>query len=156
MKVNSQPRVIADNSVHEAFREHAKAINWLNDNSGGGSLPSQTGNAGKYLTTDGATASWDTPTAAPAGASGTTSVNFGSKSTDTTATVTGQTSILSGSLVDVRLYPSATASNTADNHWVEDLEVYAGNVVAGTGFTVYAKCRTGFAHGSYNISWKWE
>lgn len=90
------------------------------------------------------------------GAQGTTTINFGGKATDTSATVTGQTGILSGSLVEAWVFPSATASNTADNHWVDDIEVVAGNVQAGTGFTIYAKCRTGFAHGAFSIAWVWN
>jgi hypothetical protein len=36
---------------------------------------------------------------------------------------------------------------------VEDLHVVAGNVSAGVGFTIYAKCNTGFAHGIYNVAY---
>jgi hypothetical protein len=51
--------------------------------------------------------------------------------------VTGQAGILAGSLVEAWLFPAATADHTADEHWVETIEVMAGNVVAGTGFTIY-------------------
>lgn len=40
-------------------------------------LPSQTGNSGKFVTTDGTNASWGTPPTAPAGASIYTYLNFG-------------------------------------------------------------------------------
>lgn len=90
------------------------------------------------------------------GAQGTTTVNFGSRSTDVTATVTGQTDLLSSSLVEAWIFPVSTETNTADNHWVDDLQIVAGNVQAGTGFTIYAKCRTGFAHGSFTIAWVWN
>ena len=89
-------------------------------------------------------------------ATGTTTIDFGGKSTDTTVTVTGQASILADSLVEAWILPASTASNTSDNHWVDDIEVFAGNVQAGTGFTIYAKCRTGFAHGVFNIGWVWK
>lgn len=74
------------------------------------------------------------------GATGTTVVDFGAfpGSSDTTATVTGQASIASGSLVEAWIMPTATSDHSADEHWVEPIKVMAGNVVAGTGFTIYA------------------
>jgi hypothetical protein len=89
-------------------------------------------------------------------AQGTATIDFGGKATDATVTVTGQTGILAGSLVEAWVFPADTASNTADNHWVDDIEVVAGNVQEGTGFTIYAKCRTGFAHGEFSIGWVWN
>jgi hypothetical protein len=90
------------------------------------------------------------------GAQGTAIIDFGSRATDTTVSVTGQSEILSNSLAEAWVFPTDTASNTADNHWVDDIEVVAGNVQAGTGFTIYAKCRTGFAHGEFQIGWVWN
>lgn len=71
---------------------------------------------------------------------GTTTVNFGAfpGSSDTSVTVTGQATIASGSFVEAWITPTATADHTADEHWVEPIKVVAGNVVAGTGFTIYA------------------
>ena len=74
------------------------------------------------------------------GTQGTTTINFGAfpGSSDTSVAVTGQATILSGSLVEAWLSPVATADHTADEHLVETIRVMAGNVVAGTGFTIYA------------------
>lgn len=74
------------------------------------------------------------------GAQGQTTIDFGTfpGATDTTATITGQTSITGGSLVEAWIAPVATADHSADEHWVDPPEVFAGNVVAGTGFTIYA------------------
>jgi hypothetical protein len=74
------------------------------------------------------------------GATGTTTVNFGAfpGSSDTSVAVTGQATIASGSFVEAWITPTATADHTADEHWVEPIKVVAGNVVAGTGFTIYA------------------
>ena len=71
---------------------------------------------------------------------GSTTVDFGAfpGATDTVATITGQASIGSGSLVEAWIFPTATADHSADEHWVDPPEVFAGNVVAGTGFTIYA------------------
>jgi hypothetical protein len=74
------------------------------------------------------------------GAQGTTTVNFGAfpGSSDTSVTITGQASILAGSLVEAWLFPATTADHSPDEHMVESIKVMAGNVVAGTGFTIYA------------------
>jgi hypothetical protein len=85
-------------------------------------------------------------------ATGTTTVNFGSGSTDTTATVSAP-GISGTSMVEAWIFPSATATNTVDNHWFDDLTVIAGNIQSGTGFTIYAKCNTGKAHGTFTIGW---
>ena len=90
---------------------------------------------------------------------GTTSLNFGTfpGNTDTSVAVTGQTAILSGSLVEAWILPKATTEHTADEHWMENIQVTAGNIVAGTGFTIYAltldKCRL---YGNFNIAWVWN
>lgn len=78
------------------------------------------------------------------GAQGTTTVNFGAfpGASDTSVVVTGQGSILSGSLVEAWIFPTATADHSADEHWVECIQVMAGNVVASTGFTIYARNAT--------------
>ena len=83
---------------------------------------------------------------------GTATINFGAKATDTSVFVSAP-SITGSQLVEAWLFPAATASNTADNHWFDDIELIAGNVQAGSGFTIYAKCRTGFAHGAFNAAW---
>jgi hypothetical protein len=73
--------------------------------------------------------------------SGSTTVDFGAfpGSTDTTATVTGQAGIVSGSLVGVWMRPIATADHSIDEHRVERIALVADTIVAGTGFTIYAR-----------------
>jgi hypothetical protein len=75
------------------------------------------------------------------GSQGTTTVNFGAfpGASDTSVAVTGQGGITSGNLVEAWILPAATADHTADEHWVEDFKVVAGNIVPGTGFTIYAR-----------------
>jgi hypothetical protein len=121
-------------------------------------LPTQTSNAGKVLGTDGTNTIW-VAVGGGGGSTitkGSTTVDFGASSTDVQVAITGQTGILTGSSVKAWLNPSATASNTADNYWLDDLEILAGNILAGTGFTIYAKCNTALAHGIYNINWEWN
>lgn len=73
------------------------------------------------------------------GAQGTAVLDFGAfpGKSDASVAVTGQTGILSGSLVEAWIRPVATADHSADEHMVETLKVVAGNIVVGTGFTIY-------------------
>jgi hypothetical protein len=88
-------------------------------------------------------------------ATGTTTVDFGAfpGATDTSVAVTGQTGIVSGSLVEAWLRPVATADHSADEHWVEEIQVTAGNIVAGTGFTIYARTRNHRLYGTWTVAW---
>jgi hypothetical protein len=93
-------------------------------------------------------------------ASGTTTVDFGSgapNSNDTTVlkTITGQASIVAGSLVEAWVRAEASADHNADEHMVEDLKVEAGNIVAATGFDIRATVMTGKTYGVFNINWAW-
>jgi len=76
------------------------------------------------------------------GAQGSTTVDFGVHpgGSDTSVAITGQPSIVSGSLVEAWLYPVDTADHSADEHIMAKgfLGVTAGLIVAGTGFTIYA------------------
>lgn len=74
------------------------------------------------------------------GATGTTTIDFGSfpGKSDASIDITGQAGILSGSLVEAWMRPLATADHSADEHMVETINIFAGNIVAGTGFTIYA------------------
>lgn len=56
---------------------------------------------------------------------------------DASIAVTGQAAIAAGSLVEAWIRPVATADHTADEHMLETLKVFAGNIVAGAGFTIY-------------------
>ena len=91
-------------------------------------------------------------------AMGTATLDFGAfpGKTDASVAVTGQASILTGSALEAWVQPAATVEHTADEHWVEDIKVSAGSIVAGTGFTIYG--RTGGKqrlYGRFNIGWVW-
>lgn len=79
------------------------------------------------------------------GATGTTEVDFGAfpGSLLTSVNVTGQGDIQSTSLVEAWLFPVATEENTADEHLIAagKMEVIAGNISDGVGFTIYAMVR---------------
>jgi hypothetical protein len=87
------------------------------------------------------------------GATGTTTIDFGAfpGKLDTSVAVTGQASIIAGSLVEAWIRPVATALHSADEHVMATtmLEVIAGNIIAGTGFTIYGLVRdSSFGQGS--------
>jgi hypothetical protein len=111
------------------------------------------------------------------GAQGTTTVDFGAfpGKSDTSVAVTGQAAIVSGSLVEAWIRLVATADHSADEHMVEPIRVLAGNIVAGTGFTIYALYaplefgvdavdgqfrliprQGGRAYGLWTVAWVWN
>jgi hypothetical protein len=94
--------------------------------------------------------------------SGTATLDFGAfpGKTDATVAVTGQTGIVAGSLVGAWLRPVATADHSADEHMIEQIEVVARDIVAGTGFTVagISKTQYGDSHrlyGTWTVAWAW-
>lgn len=70
---------------------------------------------------------------------GTATLDFGAfpGASDASVAVTGQASILAGSYVEAWIRPVATADHSADEHMVETIKVFAGNISAGVGFTIY-------------------
>lgn len=73
------------------------------------------------------------------GAAGTATLDFGALPgvSDTSVVVTGQSGILAGSLVEAWIFPADTADHTSTEHMVETFQVFAADIVPGTGFTIY-------------------
>lgn len=94
------------------------------------------------------------------GAQGTTTINFGALpgTQEASVAVTGQTSILSGSLVEAWIFPVATADHTVAEHYVDPPpSIIAGEVVAGTGFTIRGTCPDGKnRYGQWTVAWVWN
>jgi hypothetical protein len=109
------------------------------------------------------------------GAQGTVTLDFGAfpGSSDANVTITGQAGIIAGSLVEAWILPAATADHSADEQLLETVQVRAGNIVVGTGFTVYGintsslfeqwnpgAQRSGPGatriYGKFNIAWVWN
>lgn len=91
-------------------------------------------------------------------AMGTATLDFGAfpGKTDATVVITGQGSILAGSAVEAYIAPAATVEHSADEHWVEQIKVMAGSVVAGTGFTIYGGTDGKYRlYGRFNVGWVW-
>ena len=106
-------------------------------------------------------------------ATGTATLDFGALpgKQDTSVAVTGQATIASDSKVGAWITPTATADHLADEHLVEGLRIYAGNIVAGTGFTIYgfhehgaveandragnSPAREHVCWGRFTVAWAW-
>jgi hypothetical protein len=101
---------------------------------------------------------------------GIATINFGAfpGASDVSLVVTGQTTIASNSAVIAGITPLATADHSADEHWVETIKINAGNIVAGTGFTIYAlntstlfepgviSAKGTRIYGQWSVAWQWE
>lgn len=101
----------------------------------------------------------------PAGAdgagitSGVIEIDFGATpSTEASATVTGQTGILTTSTVDAQIMARSTPENTSIDHELGAvaLRFSVSEPVANTGFTIKAFCIIGFATGKFNVNWRWS
>lgn len=64
------------------------------------------------------------------------------------ATVTGTTKVDAYIMV-----PDNDTGRFRDEYWVEALDVYAGNINPGVGFTMYAKVNFGCAFGLFTINY---
>lgn len=94
-------------------------------------------------------------------ATGTSIIDFGAfpGASDASLVVTGQTGILTSSVVEVWINPVASVDHSADEHLVETLGVSYSAIVANTGFTLRAfntnqKGDTRL-YGKWNIWWAW-
>jgi hypothetical protein len=89
---------------------------------------------------------------------GITTINFGAfpGASDATVAVTGQAAIVSGSLVEAWIRPDTTADHSIDEHRVEEIQVVADTIVAGTGFTIFGRTRNYRLWGLWNLAWAWN
>ena len=89
---------------------------------------------------------------------GTITVDFGALpgSPEANVVITGQTGISAGSLVEAWILPVASADHSADEHRVDPPRVVASDIVAGTGFTIFALANAGRAYGLWTVAWVWN
>lgn len=92
------------------------------------------------------------------GAQGKTTIDFGAfpGTTDVKLAITGQASIVAGSLAEAWIFPEATADHTVDEHVVEQFDLCPRDIVAGTGFTIHAVTRGHRLYGLWTIAWCWN
>lgn len=92
---------------------------------------------------------------------GTATLDFGAfpGASDASVAVTGQSGIVSGSLVEAWIRPEATADHSVDEHRVERLVVMANTIVAGVGFTIFGRYDgpgDALAYGLWTVAWVWN
>lgn len=93
------------------------------------------------------------------GAQGITTIDFGvfPGSNEATTTVTGQGSILAGSLAEAWVMAEATADHTAQDHsYLPLLATFVtGPITAGIGFTINGRSEQRL-QGTWNLKWVWN
>lgn len=94
--------------------------------------------------------------------SGSAVVNFGAfPGTDVaTVNVTGQTAIVTGSLVDAWLVANNTTDHSEDEHVmlkdIVEVSVKRSSIIAGTGFSIVAAVNDKSSMwGQFNLNWTW-
>ncbi len=94
------------------------------------------------------------------GAQGHTTIDFGAApgtgGQSITTTITGQGAIVASSDVEAWIRCQDSADHSADEHFVENIRVRAGNIVAGVGFDIIGECLLGTTYGVFNVSWVWN
>lgn len=63
--------------------------------------------------------------------------------------------ILSTSDVEAWVRCEDSADHGEDEHFIENIRVNAGNIVANTSFDIIAEATVGTVYGVWNVSWVW-
>jgi len=96
------------------------------------------------------------------GAQGTTTIDFGAFPglSDAAIILGGQAGIVAGSCAEAWIRPEDSVDHSADEHWVENIEITATAIIPGTGFVIRAINRTPIGntrlYGVWNINWVWN
>lgn len=91
------------------------------------------------------------------GGGGLSVVNFGvGGSTNVELVLTGITGILITSSVVAHVACVSTADHNEDEHALEEIDVRAGRIVAGVGFSIFAKTRNTPLYGNWTVAWNWR
>lgn len=85
---------------------------------------------------------------------GTNTINFGTGALDASIDITGQATILTSNLVEA--WPAIPNSGSDDTVWVDGIQCYAGKIINGVGFTIWAKPLLGKAFGNVTVNWVWN
>lgn len=93
------------------------------------------------------------PSGGATGASGTAVLDFGSGKSDAKVLV-ADTGIAAGSTVLVQVSAVASSDHSADEHVAEALDVRAGAIVAGAGFTIFGATGNMALRGKFNVAWR--
>lgn len=88
---------------------------------------------------------------------GNASLDFGAAPGGNAASVviTGQGGIGVGSQAEAWMMASSTADHNAEEHMLVPVKLTCGSIVAGTGFTIYARSEWRLA-GLFTVQWVWN
>ena len=86
-------------------------------------------------------------------ATGTAALDFSTGLFDASVAVADATVGANTKVEAYILVPNSDTGRFRDEYWAENLSVYAGNISAGVGFTIYGKCTFGHALGQYTINY---
>lgn len=95
------------------------------------------------------------------GATGTATIDFGAApgTNMVHVDITGQSGILSGSLCEAWMMADTTVSggagHNAEEHKIVPIKLTCGNVVASTGFTIYAETEWRLTS-TFQVRWVWS
>jgi hypothetical protein len=93
------------------------------------------------------------------GTTGTAVIDFGAYpgSAEASVDVTGQAGILAGSTIQVWVTRTTSLDHTAADHtYLPQLASFVpGDIVPGTGFTIFGRCILGGLQGKWTINWSW-
>lgn len=91
------------------------------------------------------------------GTQGQVEVDFGAGSVQTSVFVSGQDGITADCLVEAWMAVDVNyIGNTHTDHIDDDIIIRAGDIIPGSGFTIYATSLIGNRTGKYLISWVWN
>jgi hypothetical protein len=84
-------------------------------------------------------------------------LDFGAAPGSNTANVviTGQANILPTSQVEAWLMVTSTADHNIEEHAISPIALRCGNIVPGTGFTIYANTEWRLTH-TFQCQWRWN
>ncbi len=89
-------------------------------------------------------------------ATGTAILDYGSTpgTNNVSTVITGQAAIASNSYVEAWIMAEPTATHNAYEHRLVPIKLVCGDIVAGTGFTIYATTEWRL-DGTFNVRWVW-
>ena len=115
-------------------------------------------NSGKSWTWVAANGGWSLTTSSGSTANvGEATIDFGSApgTNVVSVAVTGQTTITTDATIYAFMASDSTASHNEIEHQFVPIKLTCGNIVAGTGFTIYAVTDLRLS-GTFNVRWTWS
>jgi hypothetical protein len=89
------------------------------------------------------------------GAAGVATVNFGALPGASDARLhIADTGAYAGAMIQAAITAIATADHSADEHWIEELDVAAGGITPGVGFIIYMRARNLPLYGAWSVAWQ--